>query len=72
MLQEKLMQMKQRMQSNRGDSNSTSQILWIALTVVLVLSVGAVLFKSISDKGDEVSDLIKDSNNIFKQAPQGP
>lgn len=57
-----------RLNSDRGDSNTVSQMLWISMAVVLVIFVGGLIFQAVSSKGQQVADCIKDSNVIFKSS----
>lgn len=54
-----------RLSSDRADSLSVSQILWIAFVVVLVLSAGALIMKAIYNKTQQTADCINNSNNTF-------
>lgn len=54
-----------KVKSNRGDSNSISQILWITLTVVLVLVVGGVIYNAVSKQASKASDCITNANIVF-------
>lgn len=59
--------MKNRIQSERSDSNTISQLLWIVGVVVLAMGIIAVLTKTISKKGKEVSDTIENSTFSFQK-----
>lgn len=54
-----------RVNSDRADSNSVSMILWIVFTVVLVITVGGLIFNAVKKKGQSVADCINDSNSVF-------
>lgn len=54
-----------RFNDDTAESLTVSQILWIVFTVVLVMAVGTVIMKAITDKGKAVGDCIADSNNLF-------
>lgn len=54
-----------RVNSDRADSNSVSMILWIVLTVVLVLTVGGIIFNAVKKKGDAVGKCIEKSDTLF-------
>ena len=58
-----------RFNDDTAESLTISQILWIVFTVVLVMAVGTVLMKAISDKGKAVGDCINNSNNLFGGTP---
>lgn len=55
-----------RVNSDRADSNSVSMILWIVFTVVLVITVGGIIYKAVSDKGNAVGKCIQASGTSFK------
>ena len=57
-----------RVNSDRADSNSVSMILWIVLTVVLVLTVGGIIFKAVNSKGTAVGECIDQSGSLFNKA----
>lgn len=59
---------KKRVRSNRADANSVSQIIWIALAAVIAIALGNLLYNAIMDKGQDVSNKIKDSDTLFKGA----
>lgn len=54
-----------RFNDDTAESLTISQILWIVFTVVLVMAVGTVIMKAITDKGKTVGDCIANSNNLF-------
>ena len=56
---------KERMNSDRADSLTISQILWITFTVVLVLFVGQKVYAAVTAKGNSVAACIKSSNTLF-------
>lgn len=57
---------KDRLSSNRGDSNSVSSLLWIALAVVIVIAVGKILYDALVSKGNDIGESIKKSDkNLF-------
>ena len=57
---------KCRVESDRADSGTVSQILWIALTVVLVIGVATIIGRAINKKGVEVSETIDGADTKFK------
>lgn len=57
---------KNRMNSDSAESLTVSQILWIVFTVVLVLYVGQLLYKAISEKGMGVANCLENSNTLFE------
>lgn len=54
-----------RFNDDTAESLTISQILWIVFTVVLVMAVGTVIMKAITNKGKTVGDCITNSNNLF-------
>ena len=56
---------KERISSDRGDSMTVSQMLWITFTVVLVIMVGQKVYTSIKKKSDQMADCIDKSDVIF-------
>ena len=59
---------KDRLSSNRGDSNSVSALLWIALAVVIIVAVGKILYDAITSKGNDIGQSIKKSDKtLFTQ-----
>ena len=58
-----------RFNDDTAESLTISQILWIVFTVVLVMAVGTVIMKAITDKGKAVGDCINNSNNLFGANP---
>lgn len=59
---------KDRLSSNRGDSNSVSSLLWIALAVVIVIAVGKILYDALVSKGNDIGESIKKSDKtLFTQ-----
>lgn len=57
--------MKSKLNSDRGDTNTISQILWIAMAVVLVITIGGLVFNAVKQKGDQVAECINNSNSII-------
>lgn len=56
---------KNKFISDRGDANSVSQIIWIALAAILALTVGGVIYKAVMAKGNDVGNQIKNSQTTF-------
>lgn len=54
-----------RVNSDRADTNSVSMILWIVLTVVLVITIGAIIYNTIKNKATAVGHCIDQSNTLF-------
>lgn len=64
MIKNQMIAFKNKLQSDRGDSNTTSQLVWIGLAVVLAISVGTVIYNAVKAKSDEVADCITNSNML--------
>lgn len=62
---------KNRISSDRADSLTVSQILWITFAVVLVIAVGGMVYQAIARKGTQVADCINNSHLIFKNDASG-
>jgi hypothetical protein len=62
MLKERFMN---RINSDRADSTSVSMILWIVFTVVLVITVGHIIFAHVYGEGITVGNCIDNSNTEF-------
>ena len=58
--------LKSRISSDRADSLTVSQMLWITFAVVLVIGVGTLVYNAIMAKSQQVADCINNSNIIFK------
>jgi len=61
-----LTKIKNRVNSDRADANSVSQILWIAIAAAVISVVGLAIFNAIKAKGTEVSTQITNTKNTFK------
>jgi Ni,Fe-hydrogenase I cytochrome b subunit len=61
-----LTKIKNRVNSDRADANSVSQILWIAIAAAVISVVGLAIFNAIKAKGTEVSNQITNTKNTFK------
>ena len=61
-----LTKIKNRVNSDRADANSVSQILWIAIAAAVISVVGLAIFKAIKTKGTEVSTQITSTKDTFK------
>ena len=60
-----LTKIKNRVNSDRADANSVSQILWIAIAAAVISVVGLAIFRAIKAKGTEVSKQITDTKTTF-------
>jgi len=60
-----LTKIKNRVNSDRADANSVSQILWIAIAAAVISVVGLAIFNAIKAKGTEVSTQITNTKNTF-------
>jgi hypothetical protein len=61
-----LTKIKNRVNSDRADANSVSQILWIAIAAAVISVVGLAIFNAIKTKGNEVSNQITSTKDTFK------
>ena len=61
-----LTKIKNRVNSDRADANSVSQILWIAIAAAVISVVGLAIFNAIKAKGTEVSTQITSTKDTFK------
>lgn len=59
--------MMYRISSDRADSNTISQLLWLVIVVVIVFAVGAVITKAVTTKGNDVAKKLNDSNATFEK-----
>lgn len=59
--------MVNRISSDRADSNTLSQLLWLVIVVVVVLAVGAIITTAVSSKGNDVAKKLNDSNATFEK-----
>lgn len=59
--------MLNRISSDRADSNTISQLLWLVIVVVVVFAVGAVITKAVTTKGNDVAKKLNDSNATFEK-----
>lgn len=57
---------KNRIRSERSDSNTISQLLWIVGVVVLAMAIIGLLTRTVSKKGKEVADTIDKSTFSFQ------
>ena len=61
---------KTRISSDRADSNTISQIVWVSIAITIVIGIGGLLYKTIIDKGNQIT---KDINNadskVIKNQP---
>lgn len=57
--------MMERINSDRGDSLTISQILWIVFVVLLVMIVGNKIFAAVSRKGTDVANCIDNSDQVI-------
>lgn len=51
-----------RVNSDRGDSLSVSQIVWIAITVTLVIGIGGIIGAALKNKADDTANKISGAN----------
>ena len=67
-----LTKIKNRVNSDRADANSVSQILWIAIAAAVISVVGLAIFKAIKAKGTETSTLITKSKGYIESGGTMP
>jgi len=67
-----LTKIKNRVNSDRADANSVSQILWIAIAAAVISVVGLAIFKAIKAKGTETSTLITNSKGYIESGGTMP
>lgn len=51
--------------SDRADTNTTSQLLWLGIIVVVVIAVVTAIAKGIGQMGDSAVGKLKDANTEF-------
>ena len=68
MLKERFMN---RINSDRADSTSVSMILWIVFTVVLVITVGGIIYKAVWGRADGARNYINNSSGVFERSADG-
>lgn len=56
---------KNRISSDRGDSNSISNLIWISLTVIVVLAIGSMLAGAMGQKASDTANCIAQSGTSF-------
>jgi len=63
---------KNRVNSDRADANSVSQILWIAIAAAVISVVGLAIFRAIKTKGNETSTFITNSKAYIESGGTMP
>ena len=46
---------KTRISSDRADSNTISQIVWVSIAITIVIGIGGLLYKTIMDCLNHIS-----------------
>ena len=61
---------KTRISSDRADSNTISQIVWVSIAITIVIGIGGLLYKTIMDKGKAITDDINNADSkVIKNQP---
>lgn len=53
---------KSRISSDRADTNTISQIVWVGIAVTIVVAIGGLLYKTVMDKGKAITTDINNAN----------
>jgi len=53
---------KSRISSDRADSNTISQIVWVGIAVTIVVAIGGLLYKTVMNKGNAITTDINNAN----------
>lgn len=62
---------KNRLNSDKAESLTVSQILWIVFTVLVVISVTTMIAKTVGNKSRDMDKRIQDSNGDVQGAFDG-
>ena len=61
---------KTRISSDRADSNTISQIVWVSIAITIVIGIGGLLYKTIMTKGNQITDDINNADSkVIKNQP---
>ena len=61
---------KTRISSDRADSNTISQIVWVSIAITIVIGIGGLLYKTIMTKGNQITNDINNADNkVIKNQP---
>ena len=61
---------KTRISSDRADSNTISQIVWVSIAITIVIGIGGLLYNTIIRKGNQItSDINNADKNVIQNKP---
>ena len=61
---------KTRISSDRADSNTISQIVWVSIAITIVIGIGGLLYNTIMDKGKAITtDINNADSKVIKNQP---
>ena len=61
---------KTRISSDRADSNTISQIVWVSIAITIVIGIGGLLYKTIMTKGNQITtDINNADSNVIQNKP---
>ena len=64
---------KTRISSDRADSNTISQIVWVSIAITIVIGIGGLLYNTIIRKGNQITADINDADkNVIQNKPNRP
>lgn len=61
---------KTRISSDRADSNTISQIVWVSIAITIVIGIGGLLYNTIIRKGNQITtDINNADSNVIQNKP---
>ena len=61
---------KTRISSDRADSNTISQIVWVSIAITIVIGIGGLLYNTIMTKGNAITaDINNADSKVIKNQP---
>ena len=61
---------KTRISSDRADSNTISQIVWVSIAITIVIGIGGLLYNTIMTKGNQITNDINNADDkVIKNQP---
>lgn len=61
---------KTRISSDRADSNTISQIVWVSIAITIIIGIGGLLYKTIMTKGNQITNDINNADSkVIKNQP---
>ena len=64
---------KTRISSDRADSNTISQIVWVSIAITIVIGIGGLLYNTIMTKGKSITNDINNADSkVIKNQPNRP